>query len=64
MASYTIIIQPADNSGDHWLESHSAAKARAFAKWLHKATGAAIAVHDFNKERDMLTLGAFDEART
>jgi hypothetical protein len=64
MAEYTIIIQPADNSGDHWLFAPRVADAKKFAKWVNKATGAAVAVHDFAKGRDSLTLGDFDDRRT
>lgn len=60
---YIIIVQPADGSPDHWLNHPNAKQADAFARWIHKTTGAAVAVIDA-RNRERLVLGDFDRSRT
>lgn len=66
---YLIIVQPTKHvrgfvQGDHWLSSGSVAQAERFAKWVHRATDAAVNVYDVQREQSRLTLGDFDESRT
>lgn len=60
---YVIVVQPADDSGDHWLEVPVAASADKFAKWIHKATGAAVSVYDARTDTERMALGAFNHER-
>ena len=64
MAEYSVIVQPADSSGDHWLIAGGASHADRFAKWVHKTTGAAVVVHDQRNDRDRIKLGDFDDSKT
>ena len=61
---YLIIVQPGNGSRDHWLSSPTAATADHFARWVHKATSAAVDVYDEKTDSTRLTLGEFDRART
>lgn len=65
MERYTIVIQENEGAGpDHWVGSNGAAAADKFAKFVHKATGAAVDVYDSKTDRSRLTLGNFDRGRT
>lgn len=64
MGNYTIIVQPTDGSGDHWLNTNAAPNADRFARWVHKTTGAPVSVFDNRRDRERLVLGAFDRERT
>lgn len=64
MPRYLIIVQPGNGARDYWLSSPSAADSDAFARWVHKATGAAVDVHDQKTDSNRLTLGNFDRDRT
>lgn len=65
MERYIIVIQENGGAGpDHWVGSNGAPAADRFARWVHKATGAAVNVYDTRQDRSRLTLGNFDEGRT
>jgi hypothetical protein len=65
MERYIIVVQENGGAGpDHWVASNAAGPADKFAKWVHKATGAAVNIFDTRQERSRLTLGNFDESRT
>lgn len=61
MKGYTIFIQPTDGSPMHRVDCPFAADADRFAKWVHRATGAAAQIYNERSFAIRATFGDFDE---
>jgi hypothetical protein len=63
MKGYTIFIQPTGGAREHRVDVPFIAEAKAFAKWLHEATGAAVGIYEMRTFKIHSKFGDFDESR-